>query len=121
MAIARTLRICALTATALIAFIPQHAAMTAGVNNDALAELIVAGTLWALVVYLRGERDRPWHIGLLLAAALLTKGSIYVIGPVLAVIAVIRTMLSYFLAKDIADFTRLQDSGQIPASKLVQS
>jgi uncharacterized membrane protein len=34
----------------------------------------------------------------------------------LAVIAVIRTMLNYFLAKDIADFTRLQESGQIPAS-----
>jgi len=39
----------------------------------------------------------------------------------LAVIAVIRTMLNYFLAKDIADFTKLQDSGQIPASKPVQS
>ena len=34
----------------------------------------------------------------------------------LAVIAVIRTMLNYFLAKDIAAFSRLQESGQIPAS-----
>jgi 4-amino-4-deoxy-L-arabinose transferase-like glycosyltransferase len=78
----------ALTATALIAFIPQHAAMTAGVNNDTLAELLVASTLWSLVVYLRGGRDRPWHVGLLLAAALLTKGSIYIVAAV-AVIAVI--------------------------------
>lgn len=39
----------------------------------------------------------------------------------LAVIAVIRTMLNYFLAKDIADFSKLQDSGQIPASKPVQT
>jgi 4-amino-4-deoxy-L-arabinose transferase-like glycosyltransferase len=80
----------ALAATALIAFIPQHAAMTAGVNNDTLAELIVAGTLWALVVYLRGGRDRPWHVGLLLAAALLTKGSIYVVLPLAALAAVVR-------------------------------
>jgi uncharacterized membrane protein len=33
----------------------------------------------------------------------------------LAVIAVIRTMLNYFLAKDIADFSKLQESGQNPA------
>jgi 4-amino-4-deoxy-L-arabinose transferase-like glycosyltransferase len=80
----------ALTTSAFIAFIPQHAAMTAGVNNDTLAELILAGTLWALVVYLKGGRDRPWHIGLLLAAALLTKGSIYVVVPLAALAAVIR-------------------------------
>ena len=35
----------------------------------------------------------------------------------LAVIAVIRTMLNYFLAKDIASFSKLQESGQNPASK----
>jgi 4-amino-4-deoxy-L-arabinose transferase-like glycosyltransferase len=80
----------ALTATAFIAFIPQHVAMTAGVNNDALAELIVAGTLWALVAYLRGKRDRPWHVGLLLAAALLTKGSIYIVVPLAIIAAAIR-------------------------------
>jgi uncharacterized membrane protein len=39
----------------------------------------------------------------------------------LAVIATIRTMLNYFLAKDIADFSKLQNSGQIPASKPVQT
>jgi 4-amino-4-deoxy-L-arabinose transferase-like glycosyltransferase len=80
----------ALAATAFIAFIPQHAAMTAGVNNDTLAELIVAGALWALVVYLRGKCNRPWHIGLLLATALLTKGSIYVVVPVAVLAVVIR-------------------------------
>ncbi len=80
----------ALAATAFIAFIPQHAAMTAGVNNDTLAELIVAGTLWVLVVYLRGKHDRPWQVGLLLAAALLTKGSIYVVVAVAVLAVVIR-------------------------------
>ena len=38
----------------------------------------------------------------------------------LAVIATIRTMLNYFLAKDIAAF-EATDSGQIPASKPLQS
>jgi uncharacterized membrane protein len=33
----------------------------------------------------------------------------------LAVIATIRTMLNYFLAKDIAEFDRAKESGQNPA------
>ncbi len=80
----------ALVTIALIAFIPQHVAMTAGVNNDALAELVVGGTLWALVVYVGGdrERDRPWPIGLLLAVALLTKTTAYAV-VVVAMVAVL--------------------------------
>ena len=80
----------ALITIALIAFIPQHVAMTAGVNNDALAELVVGGTLWALVVYIGGdrERDRPWQIGLLLAVALLTKTTAYAV-VVVAMVAVL--------------------------------
>jgi len=80
----------ALSATAFVAFIPQHVAMTAGVNNDTLAELVVGGTLWALVVYLRGGMRRPWPAGLLVAAALLTKGSIYIVVPLAVVAVVIR-------------------------------
>jgi uncharacterized membrane protein len=34
----------------------------------------------------------------------------------LAVIATIRTMLNYFLAKDIAEFDQARESGQIPPS-----
>jgi len=68
----------ALMATALIAFIPQHVAMTAGVNNDALAELVVGSTLWACVVYVSGGHARSWSVGLLLAVALLTKTTAYV-------------------------------------------
>ena len=77
----------ALMAAALIAFIPQHVAMTAGVNNDALAELVVGSTLWALVVYLGGSHERPWPVGLLLAVALLTKTTAYIVVGV-AVLAV---------------------------------
>lgn len=85
----------ALIAAALIAFIPQHVAMTAGVNNDTLGELVLAVTLWALVVYLRGGYERAWPIGLLLAAALLTKGSIYVAVPAAAVGVAVRWRLEH--------------------------
>jgi 4-amino-4-deoxy-L-arabinose transferase-like glycosyltransferase len=85
----------ALTATALTAFIPQHVAMTAGVNNDTPAELIVASTLWALGAYLQGKRGQPWHVilllaaGMLLAMALLTKDPIYIV-PLAILTAAIR-------------------------------
>jgi len=78
----------ALMVAAFIAFIPQHVAMTAGVNNDTLAELVVGGTLWALVVYAGGRGDRPWPVGLLLAVALLTKTTAYAV-VVVAVVAVL--------------------------------
>lgn len=80
----------ALITASFIAFIPQHVAMTAGVNNDALAELVVGSTLWALVVYVGGAHDRPWPIGLLLAMALLTKATAYVAVGVATVAVAIR-------------------------------
>ncbi len=79
----------ALMATVFVAFIPQHVTMTAGVENDALAELVMGGTLWALLVYVGGGRERPWPVGLLLAAALLTKLTIYATGMGVAVVAVV--------------------------------
>jgi 4-amino-4-deoxy-L-arabinose transferase-like glycosyltransferase len=83
----------ALVATALIAFIPQHVAMTAGVNNDTLGELVLAIALWVLVVYLHGGYERPWPAGLVLAAALLTKGSIYTAVPLIVVGVALRWRL----------------------------
>jgi 4-amino-4-deoxy-L-arabinose transferase-like glycosyltransferase len=90
----------ALMAAAFVAFIPQHSAMTAGVNNDVLAEVAVGGTLWALIGYVRAgwensselgaRRDRPWHVGLLLAGALLTKTTAYVVVGVAVGAVVIR-------------------------------
>jgi 4-amino-4-deoxy-L-arabinose transferase-like glycosyltransferase len=131
-----------LMTAAFIAFIPQHVAMSAGVNNDTLAELIVGATLWALVVYVDGgsmvrlgspqarstgpmvrlrspqarstgpmvrlhspqaesaaeeqsampgrSEQRPWHVGLLLAAALLTKTTAYVVVGMAVAAVVIR-------------------------------
>lgn len=43
----------ALGTTAFVAFVPMHIAMTAAVNNDTLAELILAGIMWMLVRYVK--------------------------------------------------------------------
>ncbi len=68
----------ALIATALAALVPQHIAMTAAVNNDALADLVLAT---ALLVALRPP-SRPWTLGAVLGLALLTKTTAYVALPV---------------------------------------
>ncbi|MEO8393258.1 MAG: glycosyltransferase family 39 protein [Chloroflexota bacterium] len=63
----------ALGAAAFVAFLPQHIAMLAAVENDALAELIVAITLWGIVVYLKSGRVKAWQLGVLVGLGLLTK------------------------------------------------
>jgi 4-amino-4-deoxy-L-arabinose transferase-like glycosyltransferase len=84
----------ALAAVGFMAFLPQHVAMMAAINNDSLAELIVALTLFGCAAYLgNGNGDglilrtarRPLTLGLLLGLAFLTKLTIY---PLIAVIGV---------------------------------
>jgi len=83
----------ALIVAGFVAFIPQHVAMTAGVNNDTLAELVIGGALWALVIYVNGGLDRAWPVSLLLALALLTKLSAYVLAAAAAVAVAARCRL----------------------------
>ena len=77
-----------LASVAFIATVPMHIAMSAAINNDTLGELILALTVWqcllAMKEGLRGERRL--FLGLLLAAALLTKTTIY--APAIASILV---------------------------------
>lgn len=68
----------ALAATALIALLPQHVAMSAAVNNDMLAELLLATVLWLAV----RPNPRPWPLGAVVGLALLTKTTAYVALPV---------------------------------------
>ena len=81
----------ALGVTAFIAFTPQHIAMTAAVNNDTLAELILASVLLRLVRWLTSESPvrigRLIKTGVLIGLALLTKAGIYIVVP-LALVAV---------------------------------
>ncbi len=85
-----------LGAAVFVAFLPQHLAMMASVNNDSLAELFIAGMLLLLV--------RPWPddappremagrllgLGLLLGAAFLTKGTAYLMAPVIGLVLLYR-------------------------------
>ena len=81
----------ALIAAGLIALLPQHLAMTAGVNNDALAEVVLAATLLTALRYLQPPSShlhpptsilQPLPLGLLVGLALLTKTTAYGALPV---------------------------------------
>ena len=82
----------ALGTAAFVAFVPQHLAMTAGVQNDVLSELILGLVLLRLVSWLRA--DEPWPVarhavtGAIIGLGLLTKLSAYVAVP-LAVVALL--------------------------------
>ncbi len=77
-------------ATAFVAVLPMHVAMTAAINNDVLGELVLWCILWhALRAIRRGLDSRSaWAMGLLLGIALLTKTTIYLtVAGVLALLA----------------------------------
>lgn len=70
----------ALAAAGFWAFLPQHLAMLAGVNNDALAEVVMLGGLYLTVRWWQSGDDQPrwlWALGGVVGAAFLTKLSIY--------------------------------------------
>lgn len=71
----------ALGAMALVAFLPQHLAMMSAVNNDALAEVIVALALLCLTRCLKGLAAPMWLLGLIAGLALLCKVTIYFLIP----------------------------------------
>jgi len=81
-----------LGAAAFVALIPQHVAMSAGVENDVLAELILGLVLLELVRWLSltewGSIRRLTVVGVLVGLGLLTKISAYIAIP-LALIAVL--------------------------------
>ncbi|MEP7293291.1 MAG: glycosyltransferase family 39 protein, partial [Chloroflexota bacterium] len=86
----------ALGTAALVAFLPQHVAMLAAVNNDSLAELSVAVTLWLTIRYVKTDRVRVWQLGVLVGVGLLTKVStIFLVGLVLLAI-----VLKWWIERD---------------------
>ena len=85
-----------LTAAAFVAFLPQHIAILSSVNNDSLSELIVAILLWLLVnltfAVRLGTNIAPVHwlaTGIVLGLGFLTKATVYIMAPVLALTVVI--------------------------------
>ncbi len=84
-----------LGAAAFAAFLPMHIAVMASVNNDALAELVIAGAILALLCWQRaadagksGEESRGNShclllvTGILIGAGFLTKATAYILLPV---------------------------------------
>ena len=82
-------------AMALVAFTPMHLTMLASVNNDALAELILAVILLFLTERLVCHTDPTQHsryfqsdlrLGVLLGLGLVTKTTVYIAIPLIAVV-----------------------------------
>lgn len=95
-------RLLALAVPAFVALVPMHIAATAAINDDALAELVLALILLVLVRSLRWGFSplRSLGLGGLLGLALLTKTTVYVT-LVLAPAA--------FLARELAMGPQMRD------------
>lgn len=87
------------TTAAFVAFLPQHVAMMAAVNNDSLAELLIASILLMLLVIVVDQRGNglsirgpditlKWWLGLgiLLGLGFLTKATVYIMAPIIGVV-----------------------------------
>jgi 4-amino-4-deoxy-L-arabinose transferase-like glycosyltransferase len=85
------------TVAVFVAFLPQHVAILASVNNDSLAELVIAAILFVLIGYVAiGDwrlaiGTRPLLLlGTLLGLGFLTKGTVYLMVPVIGVALLVR-------------------------------
>lgn len=86
----------ALGAAAFAAFLPMHTALMASVNNDSLAELLIAGTVLALLRWQRmgveGDAGRgPAYLlaaGAVIGLGFLTKATTYTLLPVALVVVI---------------------------------
>lgn len=71
------------TTAVFVALLPQHLAILSSVNNDALAELLIAAILFLLVKWTQHGNPRLLLIiGGLLGLGFLTKGTVYLMAPV---------------------------------------
>jgi 4-amino-4-deoxy-L-arabinose transferase-like glycosyltransferase len=76
----------ALGAAAFVGFVPQHVAMMAGVNNDSLAELLLALILWQTINIKFQISNLRWvALGATLGLGLCTKSTVYIAAPLVAV------------------------------------
>jgi 4-amino-4-deoxy-L-arabinose transferase-like glycosyltransferase len=72
----------AISTAAIIAFIPQHIAMLSGLNNDSLAELLLAIGILLVLHYNRQVKPTRFTLlsmGLVLGLIFLTKSTVYLL------------------------------------------
>jgi 4-amino-4-deoxy-L-arabinose transferase-like glycosyltransferase len=70
----------ALGTAAFVAFVPQHLAMMSAVNNDSLAELLIALCVWQSMRLFRSKDLSQWSLfalGMTLGLGLLIKATVY--------------------------------------------
>jgi 4-amino-4-deoxy-L-arabinose transferase-like glycosyltransferase len=84
-----------LGAAAMVAFLPQHVHILASVNNDALAWALIGIALVAIIAYLKqtplaGRPVQPWHLGLIVGTALITKTTAYFLAAVVPLAILLR-------------------------------
>lgn len=84
----------AVTAAAFVAFLPQHTAILASVNNDALSELVIAVGLYALIRRLHTPARVPiWALGVIVGIGALTKASTLFLFGLVPIVLVAQTVL----------------------------
>lgn len=83
----------ALGVMAFVAFLPMHVAMLSAVNNDSLAELLMAVMLWQclhLLLHPPRQSLRPWFgLGAIAGLGLITKSTVYGLLPMLGVTLIV--------------------------------
>ena len=97
-----------LGAAAFAAFLPMHIALMASVNNDSLAELVIAGTVLVLLRWQKasdlGENGEESRIrgyrlllatGILVGAGFLTKATTYILLPVALLVVLGKGLLQW--------------------------
>ncbi len=89
----------ALGSAAFAALLPMHLAMLAAVNNDALAEVIIAATMFLIVRWMKADGTlhpspftlhpspfaTPLLLGILIGLGFLTKATVYILLPVVGI------------------------------------
>ncbi len=105
----------ALTAAGFVAVLPQHLAMMAAANNDALAEGLMALGLWLCVrqvLALETRLRRWWPLGVVLGLAFVTKLSAY---PLAGLVALTLLLVARRERWPVAQLVRSGAAGFAPA------
>ena len=79
-------------AAAVVAFVPMHLSVLASVNNDVLAELLIAVVFWRIVAGLGRPPSSLRFLlvtGVILGLGLLTKATVYYVALPLVVVSVV--------------------------------